>query len=1221
MSEWREDYEDDDYEDDFEDELSVHSKAQTPSVPNTHVSNTSSQTPLTAAVPVRGQVAGLTAVQHARLSLETSFESYQSSGDGQVFASSAHELSTPSSASASSHHSDPMYPAETSKRLVLQSHEGTYPTEAAAAPSPPSHQHQGPTYASSGGAPVLDSYETSLGDSPGRTTTTNSSRPRYETDEAELSYPQETGGGSAPTTAGAAATAGPHARGPYHRPASVSTSSSSVTHSEGSSTQGIHDALSQLQPPTVHLSVPRNPTSLESAGKQSGSDTPGSIQGTASAAMVATPNTRDVSGPRQTFLDEGNNNKKALHQSNYTTVEELDDEPLPQYKGRPPTMDDEELSAIEDEAVKSCDGSRHQLHESVKQQLPIPPPAPPKATPSRSSSSSASSSAAAPSETYSDTFTGTTPHHSSQPTPTPARSIPASSSSSAAASSTPKPTSSRGGYSEKETTPSRQHTHTSSLSNTPLPTAPERQGGTPTPDTSFTSDAKNLTAPYSGSRPQDILREATPASPPQPPPPSSSSSSPSSPTSSSESGRGDGEERATLLLRISELQAEITTWDNRIQRKREQIAAAEAAGGTPTATSPATARSPSSRAQRGGSGGGLRTSPRRSNSKVQPAAARRKVSGGWGRGAGGGRTGATGRAGSVDKGFPVTKARLEALQEKNAKLEAAYARLGGDGSGGAAGIDVPALVARAEVQLQKARARLKEVTAARRALENRDKRAAHTIEEVHKKMPSSTELQERQMNDGIYSRTGLQRTVQELRSNIDRTRAAIQLMEAKCAELSAQVQERHLSSITPKEYEALRSLRESKKKTVGKHRAAIAVYSAAAGGNGGNGGTSGQTSRTTSPRKSSLARRKASVQSNLTEAEQQAMEEYEASKAALLEDHQAALTQRKQELQSSIDDLWRRIQQRGEQIKANNGGGIAGDAVAGSGVAAARRPSLRQVLQTPAGGQRAKDGGDGGGRTSPARKSAVASAPSSSLQHSAARNSTAAERLRGAVAAARQNHRARSTESPASALQQHDVASTESSAKKESKPLPPSTTTSQRTVRGTPQPSSSSFTPLADSPMKGKVPWEAAASSATPSGTHGAPNSCTSPLDESVEEEGVVDVHAGGVDHQTTPAANEHVPLDDADGDGAIEAMLRKIDEDNKRIGDEVFGRASSQSPPHDEIIEEIGETEEHGNGGLRSAAAASLNDAEEMDDIPEEEVNDAGEDSGRSTPEWLREI
>ncbi|KPA82873.1 hypothetical protein ABB37_02637 [Leptomonas pyrrhocoris] len=1153
MSNWNEDY-----EDDFEEEVSTHSKASSS----------------TAAALARDNAARLAPAPTRQFSVANSFDSYESSGEGQVFASSAHELDA-SSSQASSRHSDPMYPTEAAKRPVLQQQEGAYPTEARAARSSSRDAAQQITSSSRFSSSKAASSKTS---SSSRKATPPRQSPPYAqaaapSYESSKTSPADTPGRAAPQPS-------------YLR--SASTSSSGVTPSDSSREYAAHKSPQQQQL-QQYYGVPRSSTSVTAAGKQSGSNSPGPIQGTLSAAMMVMPNTRDVSGPRRTPLDGGANTrytvgkKRSIHQSNYTSVEELDDEPLPHHKGRPPNMHDEELSDVEDEEVNNARRARYTPEESMKREsTAVAPPPPPIRSPTPSVAASSDK----------------------KPSPQPASNRSRSEQGHAATAL------------KNSTDEERKGTKATPVE-APLPGGP-RSKRTSTFKASPSSDSKNSTTPYSGPGPQKILREPSPTS--------------SSADSADDKG-GAGEERATLLLRIADLQMEIGTWDNRIERKRALMAA----NATPkTALSPSLSPSPS-RSPTG-------RSPQRGNSRAPPAAAHRKAPLGRGRGING-----NGNYTNDAKARPITKARLEALREKNAKLEAAYTRRGADGTG-AVNIDVPALVSRADAQLQKARARLKEVTVVRRALENRDKRAAHTIEEVNRRMPTAIELQDRQMNEGIYSRAGLQRSLQELKSSIERTRGATQLMEAKCAELSAQVQERQLSSITPKEYNALRSDRDAKRKTAEKHRAAIAVYSAAAGLdprggtaaalNGGGGGASGRSSRSTSPRKSSMHGKKKSILSELTTAEQQLLADYETGKTTLLDEERATVDNRRQELQSSIDDLRRRIQQRTEQIKANHDNvseGTAGDAAAhgvegetkasgtragsSGATAVAQKSSLRNVIQAPLGnGTRER------GRASLSRERPGASPPAPPLEAGVgrgARNSAAAERLRGAVAAARKNRQRSPSQDYASASAtpqkpQHGVPSTEPPTKKNPNPLPPSTGTGQRTVREAHQPSSSAFTALADSPVK-HTTLGGHALSANGGNAGGAGNTS---LEKLVDE-------AGDVRHLRIAAATaaEEIDLDD---DGDVEAMLRKIDEDNRRIGEAALGRAS-QSPQREEhnrvgtagkgrgIYKSAGEHEVYPSpSSAHRAQQATSHD--EIGDIPEDEDVDAGEGSGRSTPEWLRE-
>nr|CAJ2471294.1 unnamed protein product [Leishmania braziliensis] len=643
------------------------------------------------------------------------------------------------------------------------------------------------------------------------------------------------------------------------------------------------------------------------------------------------------------------------------------------------------------------------------------------------------------------------------------------------------------------------------------------------------------------------------------------------------------DERMALLARVAQLQEDIATWDRRIEQQRALMNAGA------------------------GKSGNAAVSSLQRHSADAAGAARRRT----------GFNGGKQRSESVQNASPKqtdtkggrrsVNTRLAKLRQENEHLEAQYARQGA----GTAGMCVQTFVVRADVQLQKVRQQLKEVTAARRALENRDKRAAHTIEEVHRRMPTADELEERQLKEGIYSRTSLLRTVKELKANIKRTRAATKLMEMKCGELDAHVRHKRLSSITPKEYEALCASRDANAKRMERHKTAISVYAAAfaqdarscsksaASGFGAGGGAtqSSRSSRTTSPRASSVSPAGVGV----TEREQkQVLAEYEVTKADLLLQQKRALHDRKQELQASIDELWLRIQKRNEQIKANHA--VAGlNYVDTSSVAAAHEPlyvvgNTGPKRLTPASTSPMPGQGCGspvaGSSAAAVRKGSLRDLLRSSLKRRT-EATTAAEGAKGGVDATTvrlcgvvAGERKRSQENAnANALHRG------------SKPLPALTQTGNRIAAGD------------------EIPISAAAAGTTPS--------------------------------RPSRLALSRDTIEDEDAaHGSIEAILQRIDADNRQLCQGVFeqGRREGAAPPRlwqgfdntdavkaaDSVHSDAGDY----TGGMsqcdpatsRAARPHGVYDEEKIDEAPmEEEVIeeelDAGKSdgSGRSTPEWLR--
>ncbi|KAG5507350.1 hypothetical protein GH5_07446 [Leishmania sp. Ghana 2012 LV757] len=682
------------------------------------------------------------------------------------------------------------------------------------------------------------------------------------------------------------------------------------------------------------------------------------------------------------------------------------------------------------------------------------------------------------------------------------------------------------------------------------------------------------------------------------------------------------DELTALLARVAHLREELATWDSRVARQRALV---EAGAGWSGLAAISSSQCHSADA----AGVARRRRPSSDDSRRAESVGQARLA----------------QADAKGDGRPAN-ARLAKLRQENEQLENQYARHGAS----AAGISVQTLVVRADTQLQKARQRLKVVTAARRALENRDKRAAHTIEEVHRRMPTADELQERQLNEGIYSRTGLLRTVKELKAGIERTRSATKLMEAKCSQLDAQVRRKHLSAITPKEYEALRASRDANAKTIEKHKTAIFVYATASAQdvrNGSKAATNGgcavggvthssRSSRTTSPRKSAAT----SVLTGVKDKEQQhALIETDEFNAEFLLQQKRTLMVRKQELQASIRELWVRVQKRDEQIKANSGAtgfGFFGSAssaavasapfyavgdtdsarstpatlapcaakdagtpAAGSGAAAARKRSLRDVLR------------------SPVKRRTEATTPPTSLT--------------GAVAPARKG-----SQDNAKGTVSGSHCSLQSS-------LPALAQTGKRTVRAERQPSSSALTALANSPVKRSAPM---GSSSAGAGEMPVPAAATS----------------ANARRASLPALSRDAIEAEVGARDSIESAWRKIDASGRQLGQGVSKQKRSKEAAPPAFLQGLNGADRvkavngvHGDSGVFEEESA-LDEMEEAEcgrhtrradqrghaidtavrphgacdgqvleeplteDIEEERGVRENNGSGRSTPEWLRE-
>eukprot|EP00796_Vickermania_ingenoplastis_P004058 gene4058-2908_t len=139
-------------------------------------------------------------------------------------------------------------------------------------------------------------------------------------------------------------------------------------------------------------------------------------------------------------------------------------------------------------------------------------------------------------------------------------------------------------------------------------------------------------------------------------------------------------------------------------------------------------------------------------------------------------------------------------------------------------VNVAFLIARTEEQLRRVQARLKEVTKIKRALAARDKRAAHTIEVVHRYMPSAEELETREVNETIYSCASLEKKVANARDTLKSTEESLELMNKNCERLQREVDRRNLANISVKQYESLRATQESQAKEIQKLRESISIY-------------------------------------------------------------------------------------------------------------------------------------------------------------------------------------------------------------------------------------------------------------------------------------------------------------------------------------------------------------------------------------------------------------
>lgn len=161
---------------------------------------------------------------------------------------------------------------------------------------------------------------------------------------------------------------------------------------------------------------------------------------------------------------------------------------------------------------------------------------------------------------------------------------------------------------------------------------------------------------------------------------------------------------------------------------------------------------------------------------------------------------------------------VQQLDEENAVLEQKLQQYDGQV------VNVAFFLARAEEQHKRAQARLAEVKRIQRALESRDKKAAHTIEVVHRFMPTSEELELREVNETVYTCASLEKNVAKVRNELKRAQESLELMNGQCAHLQREVERRNLSSISRKTYEIMRDEDEVQKEQIIRLKGSVSVY-------------------------------------------------------------------------------------------------------------------------------------------------------------------------------------------------------------------------------------------------------------------------------------------------------------------------------------------------------------------------------------------------------------
>lgn len=202
-------------------------------------------------------------------------------------------------------------------------------------------------------------------------------------------------------------------------------------------------------------------------------------------------------------------------------------------------------------------------------------------------------------------------------------------------------------------------------------------------------------------------------------------------------------------------------------------------------------------------------------------------------------------------------------------------------------VNVAFLIARTEEQLKAAENRLAEVTKIKRVLAARDKRAAHTIEVVHRCMPTAEELETREVNETIYSCASLEKKVAYARDSLQRTEDSLELMTRNCERLQRDVDRRSIAAVSSKAYEELRTTHDEQAKEIQKLRESISIYINAV----------------------NLERARMAANSGLSPRKGDA--------ASAIPEHVRELQRRREGLEEQITDVKERIEQCTEKISTN----------------------------------------------------------------------------------------------------------------------------------------------------------------------------------------------------------------------------------------------------------------------------------------------------------------
>ncbi|CCW64702.1 unnamed protein product [Phytomonas sp. EM1] len=240
--------------------------------------------------------------------------------------------------------------------------------------------------------------------------------------------------------------------------------------------------------------------------------------------------------------------------------------------------------------------------------------------------------------------------------------------------------------------------------------------------------------------------------------------------------------------------------------------------------------------------------------------------------------------------------RLERLRLINKDLEEKFSQCENE-------ITVESLIEGVNKRLERARERLKEAQIVKRGLESCDKRVEHMIEALHRRLPPSEEIKNRQVNENIYRHASLERKIEHLKDSIKLRQTSRQAMLAKCQELEVELKKKNYAiGVVRGDVLQLRNTFEKNKRKIEQLHAAIAIYRHAMCSEPHDSASRRTTSSHSQP--STVPSRR--ITRGKEEAEDKALNiRYDSAK------------QRRQELEEEVQTLKSRLQHRCMQIETN----------------------------------------------------------------------------------------------------------------------------------------------------------------------------------------------------------------------------------------------------------------------------------------------------------------